>query len=195
MLNNYACEDTKVAYVYCDYKDQAVQTASNLVACLARQVIGRPTALTQQLEELYRKLEQQKRRPSLDELKKLLVSLCNLYERTYILVDALDECEANRERRLLLPVLEVLPNTSTRLFVTSRPNNEDIFHSFGRAPQITIAAPELDLHRYTIERIEERRDFLTKLTPELKEKITSTVSAAASGMYEFPYSYSRHTLD
>lgn len=143
--------------------------------------------LPQQLVAMHERLKQENRRPSLDELKRLLVSLCNQYTRTYIVVDALDECEAIRERRLLLLVFEILSNTPTRLFVTSRPNNEDIFEAFDKASQITIAAPESDLRRYTIERIEERNNFVNRLTPELKESIISTISTAASGMYGSPY--------
>ena len=99
-------------------------------------------------------------------------------------MDALDECEAAHERRLLLPILESLPDARTRLFVTSRPNNEDISQTFRKASRITIAAPESDLRRYITERIEERKDFASKLTPDLKESITSTIPARASGMYD-----------
>ena len=182
LLNNYASEKTKVAYVYCDYKDRAAQTATNLIACLARQMLGRPRTLPHQVEEMYSKLEKEKRRPSFDELSTLLVALCDQSERTYLIVDALDECEAVNERRLLLPVLEVLPNASTSSFVTSRPNKEDIFHTFGKASQIPIIAPDLDLRQYIRERLEARKDLVDKLTPELKEKIVSTVSTGASGM-------------
>lgn len=148
--------------------------------------------LPQDLTTLYADLQQQKRRPSFDELKRLLVAMCNKYERTYMVVDALDECEASHERRLLLPVLESLPYASTRLFVTSRPNNEDIVQTFSKANKIIIAAPTLDLREYILERMNERRDFLRRLTPELKERIMTTVSAGASGMYDIPCPYLRH---
>ena len=186
LTNNYAGEDTKIIYLYCDYKDQAVQTAPNLIACLARQIIGYPKVLPQKLKEMHKELEHQKRWPSFDELRKLLIALCNQYDRVYVVVDALDECEAIRDRRLLLPVLEELPRTSGRLFVTSRPNNEDISNTFAKQSKITIAASESDLRQYVAERIaeEERRTSATRFKPELKESIISTVSAGASGMYE-----------
>ena len=186
LQNNYADKDTVVAYVYCNYKDQAAQTASNLIACLARQIIGRPKALPQELMTLQNDLGQQNRRPSLGELKSLLISLSSHYKRTYIIVDALDECEAIRERRLLLPVLESLPSSLTRLFVTSRPNYEDISEIFDRASQITIAAPASDLRRYIQEMMDERKELVSRLrlTPELKDNITSSITAAASGMYD-----------
>ena len=128
LLSTYDSEKIKVAYVYCDYKDKAAQSASNLIACLARQMLGCPRTLPQEVEKMHNKFEKEKRRPSFDDLRKLLVALCKQHERTYIIVDALDECEAINERRQLLPVLEILPSASTRLFVTSRPNNQDIFH-------------------------------------------------------------------
>lgn len=127
-------------------------------------------------------LKDQKRKPSLNELKMLLVSLCDGHERVYILVDALDECEATKERRNLLPLLETLPHGSTRLFVTSRPNNEDINQSFEKASKVTIKASESDLRQYITERIDERKGVVHRLTPQLKENIVSTLSAKASGM-------------
>ena len=183
-MKTYASEDIRVAYIYCDYKDQVAQTASNLIACLTRQIIGRPIALPQQLEELYEELKYQKRRPSLEELKRLLEGLCDGRKQIYLLVDALDECEAIKERRSLLPLLEALPHGSTRLFVTSRPNNEDIFQSFGKASRIVISASESDLRQCILERTDERKEIVNRLTPELREKIVNTISAGASGMYD-----------
>ena len=166
-----------------------MQTASNLIACLARQLIGYPKVLPQQLEEMHQELEHEKRRPSFDELRKLLLARCNHYDRVYVIVDALDECEAIQARRLLLPVLEQLPRASGRLFVTSRPNNEDISNTFGKHLKIAIAASESDLRQYVAERIaeEERRTSAIRFKQELKESIISTVSAGASGMYEPSY--------
>lgn len=181
MVKSYASEDIRIAYVYCDYKDQVAQTASNLIACLIRQIIGHSNELPQQLEQLHKELKIQSRRPSFNELKRLLEALCGDRGRIYLLVDALDECEA-KERRLLLPLFDTLLRRSTRLFVTSRPNNEDIFQTFVEASRITISASESDLREYITERINERKEIINRLTPELKQNIVSTISVGASGM-------------
>ena len=123
-----------------------------------------------------------RRRPDLEELKRLLVTLCNERQRTYVVVDALDECDAIHDRRLILPLLQSLPYGSTRLFVTSRPNYEDIYHVFAMAPQITIAAPESEIKRFVTEKMEERKEFMERVTPELKNQVISTICARASGM-------------
>ena len=160
-----------------------MQTTSNLIACLARQVIGHPVRLPQQLLNLYGDLALHKRRPGLEELKTLLVSLYNEHERVFVLVDALDECEAIQERRHFLPLLESLPRGSTRLFVTSRLNNEDIHGVFEDALQVRISAPDSDVERYIKETMTVRKDFISRLTPELTYQIVTTVSAKASGMH------------
>ena len=59
LIKTIVSDDVRVAYVYCDYKDQAMQTASNLIACLARQLIGAPPRLPQQLDRLHKELEPQ----------------------------------------------------------------------------------------------------------------------------------------
>ena len=168
--------------MYCDYKDQSFQTASNLIAALARQLVGHPEKLPTRLENLYTELEQHRRRPSLADLKQLLTTLCNERERTYVIVDALDECEAMHERRHFLPLLESLPHGSTRLFVTSRPYNEDIRHVFLNVPHIPIAAPESDIQQFVQEQMSDRSGFIERTTPMLRDQITDTICSRASGM-------------
>ena len=54
----HGSDEVRVAYIYCGYKDQSIQTASNLIAALARQLVGHPEKLPTQLENMYTKLEQ-----------------------------------------------------------------------------------------------------------------------------------------
>ena len=123
-----------------------------------------------------------RRKPDLEELKTLLVTLCNERERTYVVVDALDECDAIQERRHFLPLLQSLPYGSTRLFVTSRPNHEDIYHVFKEVSQVTITAPKSEIKRFVTEKMEERKEFIERVTPDLKDQIISTICTQASGM-------------
>ena len=104
------------------------------------------------------------------------MALCNERERTCVIVDA-DECDVTHERRLFLPLLQSLPYRSTRLFVTNRPSHEDIYHVFTTASQITIAAPESETERSVTKKMEERKEFIERVTPELKNQIISTICA------------------
>lgn len=182
MTRIHGSDEVRVAYIYCDYKDQSIQTASNLIAVLARQLVGHSEKLPKQLENMYTELEKHRRRPSLPDLRQLLTTLCNERARTYVIVDALDECEAMHERRYLLPLLESLPHGSTRLFVTSRLYNEDIRHVFTNVPQIPIAAPESDIQQFVQEQMSDRGGFIERTTPILRDQITDTICFRASGM-------------
>ena len=99
-----------------------------------------------------------------------------------MIVDALDECEATHERKNFLPLLESLAYGSTRLFVTSRPYNEDIRHIFLNAPRVPIAASESDIQQFVQEQMSDRRAFIERTTPILRDQITDTICSRASGM-------------
>ncbi|KAL2039228.1 hypothetical protein N7G274_007896 [Stereocaulon virgatum] len=112
----------------------------------------------------------------------LLVTLCSERERTYVIVDALDQCEASNERRSFLLFLQSLPYGSTRLLVTSRPNHEEIYYTFTTASQIKIAAPDSEIERFVTEKMEERKEFVERVTQDLKSQIISMICARASDM-------------
>ena len=177
----YGSDDVRVAYIYCDYKDQDAQTASNLIACLARQLVGHPAKLPTQLENLYKELESQRRRPTLPELERLVTDLFHERKRTYVVVDALDECGVY-ERRKFLPFLGSLPHGSTRILVTSRPYGEDIHRFFLGAPQIIITASDADIKQFVQEQMKDRTHFIEGMKPGLRDEITDRVCSRASGM-------------
>ena len=66
--------------------------------------------------------------------------------------------------------------------MTSRLNSEDIYHIFSTAPRIYIAAPESELQRFVMEKVEEKDEFVDRVTPVLKDKIVSIISTRACGM-------------
>jgi hypothetical protein len=63
---------------------------------------------------------------SWEELERLLLSLCDIFDHNFILIDALDEVNIFQERERLLSAVRVLQDASAKTFITSRPNLEDI---------------------------------------------------------------------
>jgi hypothetical protein len=168
--------------VYCDYKDQARQTALELVAILVKQLAARKTELPQQLVDLYGQLDMQQKRPDLGQLKSLLLFLCSTFTQTFVLVDALDECNALSVRRPFLSVLQALHEVSVKTFITSRPNPEDIKTQLCQVPQVKIVANESDIKKYIKEKTEANQVFMRRITPDLEEQIIDTIAGRASGM-------------
>jgi ankyrin repeat domain-containing protein 50 len=170
-----------LAYFYCDYQDQSIQTAAGLLANLIRQFVQSKTSFFKPLEELYESLEARRSKPTMPDLESLLNSVCRTYGTTYIIIDALDECHPD-QRKILLPVLRRLNNTSIKVLVTSRQHAQDIERAFQGQPRVEIRATEHDLRDYVASQIEQDEDLIDLLTDELKEKMISSISGGAGGM-------------
>lgn len=181
-MDRFRGESIGIAFIYCDYKDQKGGTASAIVASLAKQLAATKTKLPQNLVDLYEQLGNGNVQPNLQQLQSLLLSLCGSFTRTFVLVDALDECNIIEERRLFLSTLQSLQEASVKTFVTSRPNHEDIRAQFSQVPQVEIAATENDIKRYVKQKMISNPVFMKRITPELKKEITDTITARASGM-------------
>jgi hypothetical protein len=178
----FPSESIGIAFVYCDYKDQDGGTASALIATLAKQLAARKAKLPQKLVDLYEELDNGNKQPNLQQLESLLLSLCGSFTRTFVFVDALDECNVFQERRQFLSTLQSLQKASVRTFVTSRPNHEDIKTQFNQVPQVEIEATENDIKRYVKQRMTSNPIFMKRITPELEKEIIDIIASRASGM-------------
>lgn len=110
---------------------------------------------------------------------------------TYIVIDALDEC--NRDTRwVLIESLEEILRRSTslvKIFVTSRDDHQDISLSLTRYPRVRIDASRNheDIELYVRVKVKEaisKRRLLPseQVTEELQKKIETTLCDGANGM-------------
>ena len=111
--------EVSLAFVYRDYADQAGQTASGLVASLAKQLAERGTEQLHQAKVLYKQAKMGKERLEHRQLTSLLLALCCSCPGTLIVIDALDECTVVEERTRFLSVLSSLEEASIKTFVTA----------------------------------------------------------------------------
>lgn len=162
---------TKVglAFVYCDYTDQVTQTASGLVASLAKQLAQRGIGQLHQVRTLYKQAKNGTERLELRQLTSLLLALCHITSRTFIIIDTLDKCTSVKERTCFLLVLWSLEEASIKTFVTSRPNLRDINALFSQVPQVKIVATEIDIRKYVKDNTESNATFMRRITPTIKE--------------------------
>lgn len=102
--------------------------------------------------------------------------------RTYIVIDALDEC-TNREGLLDgLAELHSLMDLGLNILVTSRKEN-DIKDTFESLPSLFIKESDIakDVELYVKSEIEKRKE-LKERTDVVKARITSTLVEGAKGM-------------
>jgi hypothetical protein len=175
LKHHYKTADVGIAYLYCDYKDQ--QPCLDLVGSLIRQLVEQNVDLTEQVSKLF----DSKESPTLNDYRHFLLSLCGKFRRTYVLVDALDECSV-KVRTSFIPILKGLEEASVRLFVTSRPNPEDIKVHFQEAPRIDIRATDKDIRLYEQERMNANETFRERIPEVHFGEIVEAITKRASGM-------------
>jgi hypothetical protein len=107
-----------------------------------------------------------------------------MYERVFIVVDALDKCQTSDGARaaLLTEVLNLQSAAGVRLnmFATSRPV-PDIVRRFDGFPSLGIRAKEQDIEQYLRSHLGELLSFVAR-NKELQEDIIRRISTAADGV-------------
>lgn len=148
-------QNTAIAFLYFDHRDQDYQSPDNTVASLLKQVAATRSAIPKAVSDIYKKLGEQQKRPQLQDLEKVLLITCQEFDRVFFVIDALDECDKGRHRSTFMRFLTSLQKPpNVKLFVTSRSYPEDIKRAFESAPQITVEASDSDLRRYLSREIE-----------------------------------------
>jgi hypothetical protein len=155
-----------------------MQTALSIIENLLRQFISSNTKM---IDELYESMAGSQTRRNLTDGLNNLLSLCSAFGKTYVVVDALDECSPD-QRKLLLPIFRSFQNSSIKVFVTSRQHVQDVERAFGGQARIEIKATESDLRSYVTNQIEKDEDLAELLTDDLKMKIVDNTAGGADGM-------------
>lgn len=125
---------------------------------------------------------------SLDETTNLIIKLCNR-KPAIIVLDALDECNKERRRKLLAALDCIIQKSkkTVRILVSSR-DDDDIVCKLENSPNIYISASdnqtdiERFIHRELDQSIKERCLLRGNVTDTLRIRITTTLSSGAHGM-------------
>ncbi|KAH7169486.1 hypothetical protein DER46DRAFT_698966 [Fusarium sp. MPI-SDFR-AT-0072] len=176
-----------VAFVYCDVQRKDEQKAEDLLASLLKQLCQRQSSLPEAMKALYTSHKSRQTRPSLDELSRILKGVILRYARTFIIVDALDECQ--HEERFVTEILAIQYDTGSNLFATSRPI-KTIEQRFNGCLSLDIKASDEDVKAYVENRIlelrllrEDNKDLHEIRKSELKANIKSQVIESVHGMF------------
>jgi len=176
-----------LAYIYFSYEDRENNSAADILGSLLRQLIEKKGVAPDQLMALYSNYSRRKEGLKLTDITKLLLSECLGGHRTFIVIDALDECSVyNDTKELFIDELyKLLP--STQLMLTSRPDAA-IIHKITDALKLEIRATDADIANYVDRRLEEdvRLKRHVEGDAELKVAIASRIVQNARGQYVPP---------
>ncbi|CZR65951.1 uncharacterized protein PAC_15851 [Phialocephala subalpina] len=162
---------------------QDEQKADALLASLLKQLAGYQPSLPSSVKDLYDRHESKQTRPSLEEISSTLQSVATQYTRLFIIVDALDECQASNgcRQRFLSELFNLQAKVGKNVLVTSRfiPEITDKF--IGRT-LLEIRASEEDIRRYLSGHMSHLPAFVER-SPDLQEEIITDIINATVGMY------------
>lgn len=120
--------------------------------------------------------------PSLGEFFNLLQSQLHKFSKTFVIIDALDECSESNRESLITKILKL--QSDIHLLVTSR-RIADIECLLENAARLEILAKDEDVRRYLEGRItrEGRLKRHIKSDPMLQDAIMDTIVDKARGMF------------
>jgi len=125
LLEHFRGENVAVACVYCDFQDHERQTAANKLGALTKQVVNALKMVPPEIEEEFKRAGSEigGRGLQVSETVKLLGRALAPMRRTFICIDAIDEC-SDKHLSQLLTSLQTVSQTSPgfRLFITGRPH-------------------------------------------------------------------------
>ena len=184
-------KNATVACFYFDFADQRDQSPASTMGALLKQVVG---GLEEILEGISQAFQKQKkaiggRGPRLSDIVEMLQTT-SYKGRTFICIDALDECVPEHRAKLLYSLAQILKKSpGTRIFVTGRPHirPEIRRHLTGRVTSLPISTKRDDIIRYLHSRLQDdttpdamdsrlEADILKKIPEDVSEMYVKTAT-------------------
>jgi hypothetical protein len=185
LLKSVRDSSVRVAYIYCNYKDQKEQDVTSMLAALLKQLVqGRPS-LAEPLMRLHKQHANRGTRPSADEIFTALQSVTLDLSTVYIVVDALDECrnDDGTRRWLIARIRDLQSKADVRFLATSRfiPGIIDEFKDLGR---LEIQASDEDVRRFVAGQVHRLPNCIQR-KHELQRLVQDKIAESVDGMCVF----------
>ncbi|KAJ6437571.1 hypothetical protein O9K51_09777 [Purpureocillium lavendulum] len=172
-----------LAYIYCNFQRQEEQSLDHLLASIVKQLAERQPSVLSNIKAVYERHELSRTKPSLEDITRLLHSVAAVYSRIFIVVDALDECQASGRCRLrfLSELSELQKRHDSNIFATSRFIPEIVGH-FKIGVSREIRASANDVATYLQSHIQGLPSVVQQ-SRELQEDIATGILQAVDGMF------------
>ena len=176
-------QNAAVACFYFDFAAQKEQSPASVLGALLKQVVSGLKEIPEEIAQAYgnRKDEIGGRRLGLADIIKML-QITFFEKRTFICLDALDECVPGNRVKLLHSLSQVLQKSpGTRIFVTGRPQvRPEVGRRLtGKITSLSISPRKDDVIRYLHTRLGEDPDpdaMDSSLEAEILQKIPEDIS-------------------
>ncbi|KAI0972635.1 hypothetical protein F4678DRAFT_46057 [Xylaria arbuscula] len=178
------------AFFYCDRNDEERRDPLHVLKSYVRQLsttVEKPSYMRPQLLALCKSRMQEASELSFDDCAKQLLESINLYQKTTLVLDALDECKPDSRRKIIKTIEGLLSKSErpVKVFISSRPDR-DIRSSFLDRPNIEIQAThnEEDIRKFVNEEIINHGGW-EDMSADLQEEIIMVLLNNSQGMFQW----------
>ncbi|KAJ0420503.1 hypothetical protein BJY00DRAFT_323758 [Aspergillus carlsbadensis] len=112
--------DVGIAYIYYNFKEQDIHEPLSLLRSLLKQLAGQQSCLNQTVKSLYSDHIIPDTTPTVEQVLSALQAVIAGFSTVYIVIDALDECQATHRRKLLSQLFDLQDRYSLNILATSR---------------------------------------------------------------------------
>ena len=178
--------NASVACIYFDFAAQKEQSPTIAMGALLKQVVGGLEVIPEEISRAYQKEKQALggRGSRLSDIVGMLQTTTSK-ERTFVCIDALDECMPEHRAKLIDSLSKILQESpGTRIFVTGRPHiRREIGRRLaGRVTNLPISTKRDDIIRYLHSRLEEDT-IPDAMDSSLKAEILKKIPEDVAEMY------------
>ena len=176
-----------VVYLYCDFRTQKSQVTPQMLASLLKQVVCRLEAIPVEIDRAFQKAKQGSdgRGLSVSEILKLLPAALRSQKRTFICIDALDECVTENRSEFLRSLRSIVKDSpNVRLFATGRPHIQAALegHHNGALQVMLFKPMKGDIRKYLKMKLQDDI-FPEVMDSELRQDIMEVIPEKISEMY------------
>jgi len=118
-------DSVSVVYLYCSFQTQKSQATAHMLTSLLKQVVDGLEEIPVEINQAFQKAKKgaDGRGLSVSEILKLLPAALMSQKRTFICIDAFDECATEQQPEFLRSLHSIVRDSpNVRLFVTGRPH-------------------------------------------------------------------------
>ena len=183
LCDQFSGQNTAVTCFYLDFAARKEQSVANILGSLLRQVVGGMEKVPEEIAQVFQKQKMAigGRGPRLPDIVTMLQTIASSL-RTFVCIDALDECAAADRVKLLNSLQQIVEKSPhTRIFLIGRPHvwAEVEKRLAGRVISVSVGPSKDDILEYLRLKLEEDEtpDAMDEsLEAEILSKIPGTMS-------------------
>ena len=180
--------NSNAAYFYFDFNDSTKQYHDKMLRSLIKQLSFNHQSIPEPLLSLFESCQDGAKPPQTKDLETLLKALIDLYEKTFIVLDALDECEDRQELLNFVESAIRWRSQKLNIVMTSRKLKvfEDLFDAeIEEWSRLSIQNEKVDqdIRSYVHGKLQNDRRFKRwRGQPKVKEEIVTRMVEKSDGM-------------